>query len=612
MHSRPSLPCSFSYFIFLSLFLPFSTFSQSTSQDSLNTSVKISDSIYQKNPDLSEPFIIPYRSLLFNASWPLYDVFISRWYALYQPVFYQAGDYRSGIRAYSNYLAVNSTLPLPDSAKSLSQLDILLGSKREQVFFLTHHQRAGKNSDFTLSYNSIVSEGFLKHQFGKMKGFSLRYNLELKRYRISPFYTFRKVDSEENGGMVPGADTKGFSKSDFQTLAVNLNQGERKLKNHRAGIIHAFDILKNNSEDSLTTSSLSLDLEHVYELRGWSYNGPADTSFYNNIYLDSVLTSDSSGYKLFKNTAALSYKSTGKIQYLISAGASFDITEQKTDSIKDNLSFTTPFLKLYLEQKNFNAGAIYRRVLSDDYLKDDQSLILNLRYMINNKFFNSLEFTFKRSELSPAYQDQYYLSNHFTWTNNFIKEDFQEISGIANLFNNHLSITGGIKNYDHPVYYNHDAAPFQYESKVNVAFAGVQADIIAGKWRIFSHLLWQNSDKHVIPLPEFLNYSRVSYTGEFFKKALKAEFGFESVFISSYRIPGFMPATAQYYLQSEETETGPPVVHVFTNLSIGTAVIFLRLEHIGHGLTGNEYFAGPGYPVPPRTLKFGLRWTLIN
>ncbi|MBK7681922.1 MAG: hypothetical protein IPJ26_05360 [Bacteroidetes bacterium] len=73
-----------------------------------------------------------------------------------------AGDFRFGMNAYRQYLNIpTSVLPL-DTHLAFSQLRIVLGSKREQLIMLDHHQRISKRMTGSISYNNIVSWFFIE------------------------------------------------------------------------------------------------------------------------------------------------------------------------------------------------------------------------------------------------------------------------------------------------------------------------------------------------------------------------------------------------------------------------------------------------------------------
>jgi hypothetical protein len=73
-----------------------------------------------------------------------------------------------------------------------------------------------------------------------------------------------------------------------------------------------------------------------------------------------------------------------------------------------------------------------------------------------------------------------------------------------------------------------------------------------------------------------------------------------------------MPASGQVFLQAEQFAGGQPVMDVFVNADIGRATITFMMQRVNDGWWGGENYILAAYPVPPRTLKFGIIWPLFN
>jgi outer membrane cobalamin receptor len=74
-----------------------------------------------------------------------------------------------------------------------------------------------------------------------------------------------------------------------------------------------------------------------------------------------------------------------------------------------------------------------------------------------------------------------------------------------------------------------------------------------------------------------------------------------------------MPATGQFYLQSSEKTGNYPLLDLFVNFRIKTVRIFVRGENMLDALTpATSYFLVPNYPMPGRTLKFGIIWQFFD
>ena len=164
-----------------------------------------------------------YSCTLIHNSFSKYDVLISKPNCGYSNIYNVPGVFNYGYHAYSLYLDNAISKPLLDTGISISKLNILLGTNREQIVFLDHSQRISKNIKIEVSYHSIVSLGFLTNELSKSKSFDLDLYCTKKFYQNNFGFHYRKIDVEENGGIVEGQKTAGLTKNKFDLLAVQLN-----------------------------------------------------------------------------------------------------------------------------------------------------------------------------------------------------------------------------------------------------------------------------------------------------------------------------------------------------------------------------------------------------
>ena len=90
------------------------------------------------------------------------------------------------------------------------------------------------------------------------------------------------------------------------------------------------------------------------------------------------------------------------------------------------------------------------------------------------------------------------------------------------------------------------------------------------------------------------------------------QMGLEALYHTSYYASSYMPATATYYLQDRTQVGNYPFVNAFVSLKLKRTRIFVSMDHVNWGLTGYNYYMVPGYPMPVRTLKYGVAWTFYN
>lgn len=551
-----------------------------------------------------------------NSQFPYYDLFLSR--AFVNDSLSLSSEYRSGFNSFSNYMNLNSNNLQLDTGKSISRLSLLLGTKREQLLFLDHKQRIGKNLIATLSYNSIVSEGFLYHQFGKTKAFETSINYNYKMYSLLVNYNFHKVEAEENGGIADGQSSNGLSKSDFGLLKLNLVDGITKFKSHFGGLRQSLKLFDNNPKqvvDSINSSALFIGFNSSYKVFGHSYEGTNDSSFYSHFYINADSTRDSSSYIEFENSLFLNHvflSSSHLFSTSFFVGLLRNDIKEKNLNQESNLFYLTPFVTAKINWYSFHIESDFQFVKIGSYKKNDYSYNINLSKSFNTNIVNSIEGGFHISSIRPETVSQHYYSNHFAWTNSFLNEKISSLKFNVEMLNHHIFFYGSFSKYENKVYYNLEALPEQYNRNVNLVRSGIILSTRINKFNFYTNLLYERSDKSIVRVPEITIYGRIAYKDYFFKKALLAEFGLSGVYRAAYKANAYMPADGQYYLQDEKTVGGIPTLHLFANLDIGTAVIFLKIENISHNLFSGENELIPNYPVPPRTFKLGIRWNLRN
>ncbi len=557
-----------------------------------------------------------YSISFLNSQFADYDLFLSRTFV--NDSLSNVSEYRSGFNNFSKYMNFNSNNLQLDTGKSISRISLILGTKREQLLFLDHKQRIGKNLIVTLLYNSIVSEGFLYHQFGKCKIFETTINYNFKRYSLLVNYNYHKVEAEENGGIADGQSSNGLSKSDYGLLKLNLVDGNTKLKRHVGGIQQSLKLFDNNPKqitDSINTSALFIGLNSSYKVFGRSYEGTNDSSFYSHFYINADSTKDSSSYNEFKNSVFLNHvflSSSHIFSTSFFAGLTRSDIKEKNLIHESNLFYITPFASGKIDWYSFHVESDFQFVNVGSYKKYDHSFLLNLSKSFNSIFFNTIGGGFQISSICPEAISQHYYSNHFTWTNNFVNEKVSALNFNVGMVNKHVFLYGSFSKYEHKVYYNFEALPEQFNGNVNLVKTGLILSTRLKKFNFYSNSFYEQSDNSIVRLPNITLYGRITYKDYFFKKALLAEFGISGIYRTVYKANAYMPATGQYYLQDEKTVGGIPTIHLFANLEIGTAVIFLKIENISHNLFSGENELIPNYPVPPRTFKLGIRWNLRN
>ncbi len=524
-----------------------------------------------------------------------------------------AGQYRFGLNPYKQYFEMHSFLPPLDTNLGVSDIKVILGSTREQLLFLDHQQKISKRMTGQISYNSIVSPGFLLNCLAKFRRLKLGFNYNSNAVESFVGFQSAKVEADENGGIKPDQSIDGLSKSEFEQLQTFLSDDKRVVRRLQVEWNNSILLFSPMQKDSLASLKFKFHADAAFLKWGTSYTGSADTAFYQDVFKDTLITNDTSGYNVTSLQPALGlYMIKKGFNLSLKGGLSLAYINQRIDSVKSSPDYLSPFVTLRISSGGLSLVSTISTVTSDDVNDGDFSVNAIANFDLGNALISSLQLTTGISEVAPEATSLFYSSNHFKWRNVFKKEEYTWVKSSAAFFNNRVRLYSNFYQLKSPVYFNGLALPAQFNASVAVMESGFQCDWILRKWRVLSNVRYSGSSKSVIRVPEFGYYLRLSFRDRFFKKALLAEFGSSVYSFSDWSGYGFMPATGAMYLQQNQNVGGAPSLDVFINADIGRATLTFLMQRVNDRFFGGENYILAGYPAPPRTFKFALTWRLYN
>ncbi|MBK6640459.1 MAG: hypothetical protein IPG39_04120 [Bacteroidetes bacterium] len=107
-------------------------------------------------------------------------------------------------------------------------------------------------------------------------------------------------------------------------------------------------------------------------------------------------------------------------------------------------------------------------------------------------------------------------------------------------------------------------------------------------------------------------FSSLYYHNNFFKNALRLRLGIDVTFSSETELYQYMPATGVFYESTNKKSGNYPRLDFVGVLKIGTASIFVKLEHFNAGISSRDYYGAYLHPLTGRNFKFGLSWDLAD
>jgi hypothetical protein len=214
----------------------------------------------------------------------------------------------------------------------------------------------------------------------------------------------------------------------------------------------------------------------------------------------------------------------------------------------------------------------------------------------------------------PTYLQSRYVSNNFSWDNNFKKTFANTL--FVNYTNQRLKVDASawITDIRQYVYFNEQALPQQANEGVQVFALQVVKRFQVKKWHFDGYATGQfvASPSKLLPLPNLVLRTSIYYRNYVFKKALLLDIGLDVFYNTAYKAPNYMPATGQFYIQQTTSVGNYPYVDLFIDAQIKKARIFLKIEHVNSGLFGQTYLQYPNHPMNDRAFKLGINWRFFN
>ena len=539
--------------------------------------------------------------------------------ARYSPVLNRVQTQPHLISGYQSYFFKEQDVTYFYAPRPYSQATYINGGAREEYFNLTHTQNFGESLNFKLDFNKQGSEGFYNHQGINHTFFNTSTNFKSRHGVYGFFAHFRtnRVKAEENGGF------QDFSQLTNPELTGTSNL-ESAINNYRANHYYVRQFVRfgrfdrSIDADSIETKKFDPLFELSYTFKyGKGFRIYEDNlinpSYYPNIYFNNTSMQDSIGFKYFENLASLSSIHNGKIWLSVNGGHEFYHYHQniQVDTSYNNFKAGAT-LNLSFKEFNWISDAMYYLdgYNSGDIYFNSKISRISADSINSPDFYAELDF----SLVEPAYFLIKHNSNLFRWDQRFNKTNTSRLSAGINWYGFDLSTH--ISNIGDLIYFNESIQPKQSNDQIQVInFIGMKK-VSLGKFHLENSVSYQLiSDKEVLPFPDLVLRETFYFESFIFNKALLSRLGVSLYYTTDYQAMNYMPALAQFYLQNNSTPTNLgnyPVFDLFVDMKVKRMKIFLMLSHFNEGMSGDDIYYTPGYPIPPRAFKFGINWNFFD
>ncbi|MDX5404388.1 MAG: putative porin [Bacteroidota bacterium] len=479
---------------------------------------------------------------------------------------------------------------------------------RGQLFHAYFTQNITPYWNGFFQYKRINSEG--KYFRQKVQSDNLRFSTSYtdpsSRYNLWFSFDWTKVFPEHNGGLLYDSVFTDNTESNRRLVEMKLNQTIYRRSRVQANLLHRFRILGD-----------SLGEEGIFIRHKASYNRIIQTlRSTDEILYDipnySSTTQDSLFRSYLNNEAWLDFAVGKKLRFDISAGIGNRVGTYEGPYwySADNTTYLLGEASVSLSRWEL-FGSLQQALFG--------TFDRSLKYSFGGRFTGKEIQVNLRYDIFQREQDLFdilYLSNSRIWLNTDFNPSVGNIIH-ADLFFRGFRAGAEISAISDLVFYDQEARPFQVGETVDYSkFWG------SYHWEVLPHLKWRNqltiqaSTKKdtLYRMPDWV-YETWLYTDwDLFRGNLQAQLGLEYKFFPEFRSYSFDPTTANFYLANNENQVigGYHYLTLFGGVQIGDAKVFLRMENILMGLIPYDYFGAPGYPLPDRVLRVGVKWRFLN
>jgi hypothetical protein len=513
------------------------------------------------------------------------------------------------------------------------------GSQREQNFFLNLNQNITKGWNVGLRFERLNSQGFYQRQNSDNTNWLLysSYQSKNEKYRLVFSGARNNMLARQNGGLATISQFTDNTESNRQLYDVNLLGANNVWRSRYAHVQQSFDLKRWSDTTAYKTDTVKLQtntalrLYHVFDLaaKALIYNDTAKiaNTFYPVYNYDTLATNDRTNNTIIENRVGLKLLSEriGREARVFDAFAGHQLIKYYTHTwgLPDSMIVSNTTNNVYVGGnvklplfKGFGLNGSATIFLAGYNIGDYEG-----RFSISKSSIDTLGNTTARFDVGlmvkayePTYLQSRYVSNNFSWDNNFKKTFANTL--FVNYTNQRLKVDASawITDIRQYVYFNEQALPQQAKEGLQIFALQLVKRFQAKKWHFDGYATGQYvaSPSKLLPLPNLVLRTSIYYRNYVFKKALLLDIGLDVFYNTAFKAPNYMPATGQFYIQQTTSVGNYPYIDLFIDAQIKKARIFLKIEHVNSGLFGQTYLQYPNHPMNDRTFKLGINWRFFN
>lgn len=525
----------------------------------------------------------------------------------------------------------------------------------------TYTNNIGKKANLGGIFDYIYGRGFYANQSTSFMNASAWASYIDDKYDMHFYYQHNFMKNAENGGIEdegyithPENMSQNFATNDIPTyLSQTWNRQEHDLAffNHRIN----FGFYRDEVIDSTTTKQVFVPVSRIFhtikmEKMMRNYRAYAERENYHSYtYLPGDSTQDRTRDLTLRTTLGASI-CEGFNKWALFGVNAYVGYEHKRFSLPDSIEHggimtnTDGIIgkRTYNESNVIVGGQIIRsQGAAVNYNIDGEMVVAGK---------SSGQFTLKGhgelnipllgdtaqvavnayvKNLMPSFYFRQYHSKHAWWDIDTKKELRQRVEGIITLPSTGTTLTAGVENMKNFCYFvnngitvtgsdgasavTNNIAPAQCSDNVQVISANLQQNLRLGIFHWENDITYQTcSHKDVLPLPTLTLYTNL-YLRFKIAQVLKTEFGADLKYFTEYEAPDYSPVMNTYMNQNaaKKVKVGNyPMVSVYANFDLKRTRFYVMYHHANQ--SDGRYFWGPGYPMNPSSIRFGLSWNFYD
>lgn len=226
--------------------------------------------------------------------------------------------------------------------------------------------------------------------------------------------------------------------------------------------------------------------------------------------------------------------------------------------------------------------------------------------------------------INPSFYFRHFHSTYAWWDQETSKEWHQRIQGVVTFPKTGTTITGGIENIKNYAYFanngikinnkiTNNAAALQHKDAIRVFSITLDQNFAFGPFHLDNNVTYQySSNQTVLPLPTISTYNNLYFNFKI-AKVLKTEVGADMKFFTEYYAPDYSPVIGQFTTQNPDKLVkigGHPLISAYANFELKRLRFYIQYYHANAGTS--RAFWGPGYPMNPSGIHFGLSWNFYD